>query len=115
MGFLRRYRGLQLFGTTLAGVFGMKTIPYSPGGANVDNKLEQMRKSFQPRQWFVSDGEPDPFTINDEDAFMWVYIPQEDETFEVGFFSPDGQWFADGKYDSKEDAARRVNYLNGGK
>jgi hypothetical protein len=77
--------------------------------------LIDVKKCFQPRQWFIADGEPDPFIIREEDAFMWVYIPSDDGRYEVGFFAPDGQWFSDATYSCKEDAAKRVNFLNGGK
>lgn len=71
------------------------------------------RKSFQPRQWFIADGEPDPFVIADGDSFMWVYR-QEGDGFAVGYYAPDGTWFTDGHYVTKETAAARVRFLNGG-
>jgi hypothetical protein len=47
----------------------------------------------------------------------WVYKLTDPEyhLFTVGFYSPDGKWHTDGDYDSRELAAERVNYLNGGK
>jgi len=32
----------------------------------------------------------------------------------VGFYNPDGEFITDSDHDSKEDAAKRVHYLNGG-
>lgn len=79
------------------------------------NELGHMRRCFQPRQWFVAEGEPDPFVLGDEETFMWVYRKDMDARFEVGYFAPDGAWFADSTHDTREQAVARVNYLNGGK
>ena len=51
-----------------------------------------------------------------EEATMtcWVYIQSETSLWTVGFFSPDGQWHGDSDHDSRESAAERVHYLNGG-
>jgi len=46
---------------------------------------------------------------------MWVYIRSEANLYTVGFFSPDGRWQTDSDHQSKDEAAKRVNYLNGGK
>lgn len=81
----------------------------------MDESLERLRKSFQPRQWFNSDGEPDPFVIADEETFMWVYRGNEENGYLVGFYAPDGTWFTDSEWKTKQEAADRVNYLNGGK
>ena len=32
----------------------------------------------------------------------------------VGFYTPDGEWVPDSDHDNREDARRRVHYLNGG-
>ena len=32
----------------------------------------------------------------------------------MGFYSPDGAWNPDSDHSSREDAAKRVHYLNGG-
>jgi hypothetical protein len=46
---------------------------------------------------------------------MYVYLPTEDGKFITGFFSPRSNDFVkDEEYDFREDAASRVNYLNGG-
>lgn len=76
--------------------------------------LSQARKCFQPRQWFVGDGEPDPFVVPEEDAFMWVYRVTEDGRYAVGYYAPDGTWFTESHYGTKDEAAARVRYLNGG-
>lgn len=77
--------------------------------------LNALRNCFQPRQWFSHEGEPDPFVIADEDAFMWVYRKLDTGAFEVGYYTPDGSWFAESQHASAETAAMRVNFLNGGK
>ena len=49
---------------------------------------------------------------------MWVYIRTEFSPYElytVGFYSPNGEWRTDSDHGTREDAARRVHYLNGGK
>lgn len=45
---------------------------------------------------------------------MWVYIQTEHNLWTVGFYSPDGEWHSDSDHESKEKAAERVRYLNGG-
>ena len=50
---------------------------------------------------------------------MYVYIHSETNEYgqwlyTVGFYSPDGKWNPDSDHDTKESAAERVNYLNGG-
>jgi hypothetical protein len=45
---------------------------------------------------------------------MWVYIPTEPGLFTVGFYDPDGEWHPDVDYNSREEAAKRVAFLNGG-
>ncbi len=38
----------------------------------------------------------------------------ETDLFTVGFYSPGGQWDAESDHESKDAAAARVHYLNGG-
>lgn len=44
---------------------------------------------------------------------MYVYIKSEPQLWTVGFFSPDDKWHPDEDFDNKEDAAKRVAWLNG--
>lgn len=44
----------------------------------------------------------------------WIYKQTEPMLWTVGFYSPDGRWHADSDHSSREDAAKRVHYLNGG-
>jgi hypothetical protein len=44
----------------------------------------------------------------------WVYIRSEPGLFTVGFYAPDGKWNTDSDHGSRDDAAERVHYLNGG-
>jgi hypothetical protein len=46
---------------------------------------------------------------------MYVYIQSEPGLFTVGFYDPEGKWHADSDWESRDDAAKRVHYLNGGK
>ncbi len=47
---------------------------------------------------------------------MYVYIDSEiHRLWTVGFYSPDGKWHPESDHESKESAAKRVHYLNGGK
>ncbi len=45
---------------------------------------------------------------------MYVYIRSEPGVWTVGFFDPTGKWVAESDHVSREEAARQVNYLNGG-
>lgn len=45
----------------------------------------------------------------------WVYKQSEPALWTVGFYKPDGTFEPESDHDSAEDAAQRVNYLNGGK
>ena len=45
---------------------------------------------------------------------MYVYLHSEAKLWTVGFYKPDGEWMPEGDYDTPEEAATRVNYLNGG-
>lgn len=85
-----------------------------PLGVPMSSELNRLRKCFRPRQWFVGEGEPDPSILSEEETFMWVYRLVSDR-YEVGYFTPNGEWFAESSYESRNDAAARVNYLNGGK
>lgn len=46
---------------------------------------------------------------------MWVYIKTEDNLWTVGFYSPSGSWHLDSDHKTKELAAKRVHWLNGGR
>jgi hypothetical protein len=46
---------------------------------------------------------------------MYVYKKTEPQLWTVGFYAPDGKWEAESDHSSPEEAAARVNYLNGGK
>lgn len=45
---------------------------------------------------------------------MYVYKQSEPGLWTVGFYAPDGEWQSESDHTSKEDAAARVHYLNGG-
>ena len=43
----------------------------------------------------------------------YVYLRSEPGLFTVGFFDPSGKWHPDNDYNDREEAARRVAWLNG--
>jgi hypothetical protein len=43
----------------------------------------------------------------------YVYIKSEPHLFTVGFYDPKGKWHADSDHTAREEAAKRVAYLNG--
>ena len=44
---------------------------------------------------------------------MYVYT-QSGDLYTVGFYSPTRKWYTESAWSSKENAARRVRWLNGG-
>ena len=46
---------------------------------------------------------------------MYVYVVTERNPalYTVGFYRPDGKWEPENDYNTREEAARRVAYLNG--
>jgi hypothetical protein len=46
---------------------------------------------------------------------MYVYINSEPGLFTVGFYDPDGRFVTDSDHSDREEAAKRVHYLNGGR
>ena len=44
----------------------------------------------------------------------WVYIRSEPGLYTVGFYDPDGKWHPDSDWETTQEAAARVHYLNGG-
>lgn len=44
---------------------------------------------------------------------MYVYIMSEPGLFTVGFYDPSGKWHADSDHSDREEAAKRVAWLNG--
>lgn len=45
---------------------------------------------------------------------MWVFIQSEPGLWTVGFYDPEGKWQPESDHASKQSAAARVNFLNGG-
>lgn len=82
------------------------------------DRLRRMRWCFRPRDWFRGEGEPDPRALEEEDTFVWKYRSFTDDQgvvkFSVGYFFGGGEWFTDGEYNTREEAAARVHWLNGG-
>lgn len=46
---------------------------------------------------------------------MYVYIQSERGLWTVGFYTPKGKWEPESDHNDKEDAAKRVAWLNGSK
>jgi len=46
---------------------------------------------------------------------MYVYIKSEPGLWTVGFYDPKGNWVPESDWNSPQQAADRVHYLNGGK
>lgn len=50
---------------------------------------------------------------------MYVYrmlnYGSEEKVFTVGFYDPSGEWNPESDHSSREEAANRVNFLNGGR
>lgn len=44
----------------------------------------------------------------------WVYLQTEPELWTVGYYSPSGVWHPESDHGSRDAAAARVSYLNGG-
>lgn len=44
----------------------------------------------------------------------YVYHESEPSLWTVGFYDAHGKWVSESDHDSREGAARRVHYLNGG-
>lgn len=44
----------------------------------------------------------------------YVYVTSEPGLLSVGFYDPRGKWHGDSDHTSRESAAKRVHYLNGG-
>ncbi len=48
---------------------------------------------------------------------MYIYLDlmKDDGCYTVGYYNPDGHFQPESDHDTREDAAKRVHYLNGGK
>ena len=46
---------------------------------------------------------------------QYVYIKSEPQLWTVGFYNPDGTWYPESDHEKKEEAAKRVAWLNGSK
>lgn len=44
----------------------------------------------------------------------WVYLQSEPKLYTVGFYTPQGEWVSESDHATKEEASKRVHYLNGG-
>jgi hypothetical protein len=44
---------------------------------------------------------------------MYVYLKSEPNLWTVGYYAPNSDWKSESDWPSKDEAATRVNYLNG--
>jgi hypothetical protein len=44
----------------------------------------------------------------------WVYLNSEPQLWTVGFYDSNGEWHPESDHASEQEAALRVNFLNGG-
>lgn len=72
-------------------------------------------RSFDPVQWFDRDDDEATQRHATEATIMWVYRRTEPGLYTVGYYSPQGEWQPEGDYPTREEAAERVHFLNGGK
>ena len=78
---------------------------------------DMVRRSFHPSEWYERDEPPDlgqDTGPSREARLMWVYRRTESNLWTVGFYTPSKEWNADSDWPTREEAARRVHYLNGG-
>jgi len=47
--------------------------------------------------------------------WSWVYLESEPRLWTVGFYDPNGEWHPESDHSDREEAAKRVHYLNGGR
>lgn len=52
-----------------------------------------------------------------DETMIWIYIKTESnpDLYTVGFYTPQGRFEPESDHSTRESAAKRVNYLNGGK
>lgn len=46
---------------------------------------------------------------------MYVYLRSEPNLWTVGHYAPGGEWVPESDHDNRDDAAKRVAWLNGGR
>lgn len=47
-------------------------------------------------------------------SYVYRTLKDDPGIFTVGFYDPNGEWFPESDYDSQDEAAKRVAWLNGG-
>ena len=71
-----------------------------------------MAASWSPRDWFAEGRRPD--LDEHRSGIMWVFRTTEPGLWTVGYYTPDREWVTDSDWPTKEEAADRVHWLNGG-
>jgi len=80
-------------------------------GKDARDWYAMLARSFAPADWF-RDGDR-PQGGDKEERLMWVYR-EAGGRWEVGFYDPEGEWHEDSWHRTRQEAAARVHYLNGG-
>jgi hypothetical protein len=81
----------------------------------MNEKMALMTEQFSPYQWWgPGDGRNRPDETFEETEVMWVYKETSPGLWQVGFFSPSGQWYPESNHKDKDSAAERVRWLHGG-
>lgn len=78
---------------------------------------QMLAASFHPAEWFQADDGGPPVEVegpDERETLMWVFRRSETSLYTVGYYAPDRSWHPEGDYPSKEEAAARVHWLNGG-
>lgn len=71
--------------------------------------------AWPDRDWAIVKTKNEQWFYIQEDENMYVYIKSEPNLFTVGFYKPDGSWEPEHDYPDREEAAKRVAWLNGSK
>jgi hypothetical protein len=71
---------------------------------------EMLAQSFHPSQWFTGERDPDTPDVKG----MWVYQCIPGCGYVIGYYAPNGDFVEESRDNSREAAAERVHWLNGG-
>lgn len=113
---------IQLWSTTLVTTHLNQPNQGKKGIATMTKEQEKrlwqdmIEKSKDPSAWYVEDDESATPQPNGTVDTLWVYREdQNNGSFVVGYYSPEGIWVNESKWFTAREAAHRVHWLNGGK
>lgn len=89
-------------------------VTFNDGAVSEVRRLarREFARSFDPRDWYARDDDRED-RGDTEARVMWVFRLIA-WMFAVGFFTPDREWVEDERFPTRNEAALRVHYLNGG-